>query len=88
MCQASAGADLEAQLDFILHLPGERLNEVELLRSPYASRTLLRAALNRLNLEGLLRFAPARESSVRRHARIESIFAKKICNDSVESAVC
>jgi DNA-binding GntR family transcriptional regulator len=36
--------------------PGERLNEVELSRSLGASRTPLREALNRLSMEGLLRF--------------------------------
>ena len=40
--------------------PGERLNEVELSRSLGASRTPLREALNRLNMEGLLRFAPGK----------------------------
>jgi DNA-binding GntR family transcriptional regulator len=40
--------------------PGERLNEVELARRLSASRTPLREALNRLNSEGLLRFAPGK----------------------------
>jgi DNA-binding GntR family transcriptional regulator len=40
--------------------PGERLNEVELSRSLGASRTPLREALNRLSMEGLLRFAPGK----------------------------
>ena len=40
--------------------PGERLNEGELSRSLGASRTPLREALNRLNTEGLLRFAPGK----------------------------
>jgi DNA-binding GntR family transcriptional regulator len=37
--------------------PGERLNEGELARSLGVSRTPLREALNRLNTEGLIRFA-------------------------------
>jgi len=40
--------------------PGERLNEVELSRTLGASRTPLREALNRLSVEGLLRFVPGK----------------------------
>ena len=40
--------------------PGERLNEGELARSLGVSRTPLREALNRLNIEGLLRFVPGK----------------------------
>jgi DNA-binding GntR family transcriptional regulator len=40
--------------------PGERLNEGELSRKLGASRTPLREALNRLKVEGLLRFAPGK----------------------------
>jgi len=40
--------------------PGERLNEGELSKRLFASRTPLREALNRLNTEGLLRFAPGK----------------------------
>lgn len=40
--------------------PGERLNEVELARRIGVSRTPLREALNRLQTESLLRFAPGK----------------------------
>src|ERR1700745_3877723 len=40
--------------------PGERLNEGELAKRLGVSRTPLREALNRLNTEGFLRFAPGR----------------------------
>jgi DNA-binding GntR family transcriptional regulator len=40
--------------------PGERVNEVELSRQLGVSRTPLREALNRLNTEGLLTFAPGK----------------------------
>ncbi|MGH9355272.1 MAG: GntR family transcriptional regulator, partial [Terriglobia bacterium] len=40
--------------------PGERLNEIELSKQFGVSRTPLREALNRLNTEGFLRFAPGR----------------------------
>ena len=40
--------------------PGERLNEGELAKRLGVSRTPLREALNRLNTEGFLRFAPGK----------------------------
>ena len=40
--------------------PGERLNEVALAKSLGVSRTPLREALNRLCIEGLLRFLPGK----------------------------
>ena len=40
--------------------PGERLNEGEIAKQLGVSRTPLREALNRLNTEGFLRFAPGR----------------------------
>ncbi len=40
--------------------PGERLNEVDIAKRFGVSRTPLREALNRLNIEGFLRFAPGR----------------------------
>lgn len=40
--------------------PGERLNEVELSAELQVSRTPLREALNRLNMEGFLIFIPGR----------------------------
>ena len=40
--------------------PGERLNEGELAKRLGISRTPLREALNRLNTEGFLRFAPGK----------------------------
>src|SRR5690606_19346881 len=40
--------------------PGEKLNEVALARQLEVSRTPLREALNRLGIEGLLRFQPGK----------------------------
>jgi DNA-binding GntR family transcriptional regulator len=40
--------------------PGERLNELEIARRLGVSRTPLREALNRLNVEGFLTFTPGR----------------------------
>jgi len=40
--------------------PGERLNEVALAKQLGVSRTPLREALNRLSIEGLLRFLPGK----------------------------
>ncbi|AUL49171.1 GntR family transcriptional regulator [Bordetella trematum] len=40
--------------------PGERLNEVALAKTLGVSRTPLREALNRLSIEGLLRFLPGK----------------------------
>jgi DNA-binding GntR family transcriptional regulator len=40
--------------------PGERLNEGDIARKLGVSRTPLREALNRLNTEGFLRFAPGK----------------------------
>src|SRR3546814_9794077 len=40
--------------------PGEKLNEVALARRLAVSRTPLREALNRLGIEGLLRFQPGK----------------------------
>src|SRR5579872_5463731 len=40
--------------------PGERLNEIELSKRLGVSRTPLREALNRLSMEGFLRFLPGR----------------------------
>lgn len=40
--------------------PGERLNEGDIAKRLGVSRTPLREALNRLNIEGFLRFAPGR----------------------------
>lgn len=55
-----AYVELKAMLmDYALK-PGERINEVELSRRIGVSRTPLREALNRLNAESLLRFAPGR----------------------------
>src|SRR5581483_10446370 len=38
--------------------PGQRLNEIELAKQLGVSRTPLREALNRLNIEGFTRFSP------------------------------
>src|SRR3546814_9824686 len=40
--------------------PGEKLNEVALAKRMEVSRTPLREALNRLGIEGLLRFQPGK----------------------------
>ena len=40
--------------------PGERLNEGELAKQLGVSRTPLREALNRLAMEGFLRFSPGK----------------------------
>ncbi|MEY4713253.1 MAG: hypothetical protein RIS88_2703 [Pseudomonadota bacterium] len=55
-----AYSELKAMLlDYTLK-PGERINEIELARRIGVSRTPLREALNRLNTESLLRFAPGK----------------------------
>lgn len=49
--------DMAIDFDF---KPGERLNEVALAKELGVSRTPLREALNRLSIEGLLRFIPGK----------------------------
>lgn len=49
--------DMAIDYDF---KPGERLNEVALSKELGVSRTPLREALNRLSIEGLLRFTPGK----------------------------
>lgn len=46
-------------IDYVFK-PGERINEVALSKTLGVSRTPLREALNRLNIEGLLKFSPGK----------------------------
>ncbi|EHK65451.1 GntR family transcriptional regulator [Achromobacter arsenitoxydans] len=63
--------------------PGERLNEVALSKELGVSRTPLREALNRLSIEGLLRFLPGKGFFCR-DLDVQEIFALYELRKSLE----
>ncbi|MEN4918977.1 GntR family transcriptional regulator [Achromobacter spanius] len=65
--------------------PGERLNEVALSKELGVSRTPLREALNRLSIEGLLRFLPGKGFFCR-DLDVQEIFALYELRKSLEVA--
>ena len=69
-------------IDFELK-PGERLNEVALSKELGVSRTPLREALNRLSIEGLLRFLPGKGFFCR-DLDVQEIFALYELRKSLE----
>ncbi len=74
--------DMAIDFDF---KPGERLNEVALAKELGVSRTPLREALNRLSIEGLLRFIPGKGFFCR-DLDVHEIFALYELRKSLEVA--
>lgn len=74
--------DMAIDFDF---KPGERLNEVALAKELGVSRTPLREALNRLSIEGLLRFIPGKGFFCR-DLDVQEIFALYELRKSLEIA--
>ncbi|WP_313621584.1 GntR family transcriptional regulator [Achromobacter sp.] len=74
--------DMAIDFDF---KPGERLNEVALAKELGVSRTPLREALNRLSIEGLLRFLPGKGFFCR-DLDVQEIFALYELRKSLEVA--